>query len=168
MPLLEQARLVTPGIHRVAPRSPSRLELRFAREGDCTRMFVLEQEPPWRAIRAFRNARDQALVHLHNVSGGILSGDSLHLCIDAAPSTRVQVTSVGATRIYRQAPGPPDRLVFARPSASATGHYWSTCPMPSFRSLARASASPPLSHLRATPDLSDGKRLPRGGSRAAR
>jgi urease accessory protein len=64
-------------------------------------MFVQAQDPPWRAIRAFQNPQRQAVVHLHNVSGGILSGDSLHLSIDAGASTRVQVTSVGATRIYR-------------------------------------------------------------------
>jgi urease accessory protein len=68
-------------------------------------MFVLTQQPPWRAIRAFQNSLGQALVHLHNVSGGILSGDSLHLAIDAAPGARVQVTSVGATRVYRHRPG---------------------------------------------------------------
>jgi urease accessory protein len=65
-------------------------------------MVVPRQEPPWRAIRAFQNSLGQAVVHLHNVSGGILSGDSLHLSIEAGTSTRVQVTSVGATRIYRQ------------------------------------------------------------------
>ena len=68
-------------------------------------MFIPTQEPPWRAIRAFQNPRRQAVVHLHNVSGGILSGDSLRLSIEAGTSTRVQVTSVGATRIYRQRPG---------------------------------------------------------------
>jgi len=68
-------------------------------------MFVLTQQPPWRAIRAFQNSLGQALVHLHNVSGGILSGDSLHLAIEAAPGARVQVTSVGATRVYRHRPG---------------------------------------------------------------
>jgi urease accessory protein len=65
-------------------------------------MVVLKQEPPWRAIRAFQNSQRQALVHLHNVSGGILAGDTLDLSIEAGPATRVQVTSVGATRIYRQ------------------------------------------------------------------
>lgn len=68
-------------------------------------MFVAAQEPPWRAIRAFPNAQRQAVVHLHNVSGGILSGDSLCLSIEAGPATRVQITSVGATRIYRQRAG---------------------------------------------------------------
>lgn len=85
----------------------NRLKLRFIPDGACTRMFVLTQQPPWRAIRAFQNPLGQALVHLHNVSGGILSGDSLHLAIDAARGARVQVTSVGATRVYRHRPGRP-------------------------------------------------------------
>ncbi len=87
--------------------TPSRLALRFTPDGGCTRMHVLAQEPPWRAIRAFQNSQDQALVHLHNVSGGVLAGDSLYLSIEAAPSARVQVTSVGATRIYRRGAGRP-------------------------------------------------------------
>ena len=78
------------------------LELKFILDGDCTRMFVPTQEPPWRAIRAFQNPQRQSVVHLHNVSGGILSGDSLHLSIEAGPATSVQITSVGATRVYRQ------------------------------------------------------------------
>lgn len=94
-----------------APRIPSRLDLRFASDGDCTRMFVLAQDPPWRAIRAFRNSLGQALVHLHNVSGGVLAGDLLHLSIDAEPSARVQVTSVGAARIYRKGPNRPTACV---------------------------------------------------------
>jgi urease accessory protein len=81
------------------------MELKFTLDGTCTRMFVPVQEPPWRAVRAFQNPQRQAVVHLHNVSGGILSGDSLHLSIEAGTSTRVQVTSVGATRIYRQRSG---------------------------------------------------------------
>jgi urease accessory protein len=80
----------------------SRLELKFSMEGGFTRMYVPAQEPPWRVIRAFPNRQRQAVVHLHNVSGGILSGDSLRLSIEAGTSTRVQITSVGATRIYRQ------------------------------------------------------------------
>ncbi len=87
--------------------APSRLELKFTldADSDVTRMFVPVQEPPWRAIRAFPNPQQQAVVHLHNVSGGILSNDSLCLSIEAGTSTRVQVTSVGATRIYRQRAG---------------------------------------------------------------
>jgi urease accessory protein len=95
------------------PVRPSRLELRFTLDGSRTRMFVPAQEPPWRAIRAFQNPQRQAVVHLHNVSGGVLSGDSLRLSIEAGTSTRVQVTSVGATRIYRQRPGRAVARLFA-------------------------------------------------------
>lgn len=83
----------------------SRLRLTFTQAGGLTRLFVRTQEPPWRAIRAFHNRQHEAVVHLHNVSGGILSGDSLHLSIEAGPAARVQITSVGATRIYRHRPG---------------------------------------------------------------
>jgi urease accessory protein len=84
----------------------SRLVLRFSLDGGaCTRLYSAVQDPPWRAIRAFQNPRRQAVVHLHNVSGGILSGDALHLEVEAGTATRVQLTSVGATRIYRQRPG---------------------------------------------------------------
>lgn len=86
-------------------RNPSRLELNFTPDAGCTRMFVPVQDPPWRAIRAFPNPQRQAVVHLHNVSGGILSGDSLDLSIEARAQTRVQVTSVGATRVYRRRDG---------------------------------------------------------------
>lgn len=88
-----------------ADRSLSRLRLVFQLEQNITRMLVPVQEPPWRAIRAFQNAQGRAVVHLHNVSGGILTGDALDLSIHAGASTRVQVTTVGATRIYRHRPG---------------------------------------------------------------
>ena len=90
------------------PGAPSRLELKFALDGGVTKMHVGRQEPPWRAIRAFRNPRQQALVHLHNVSGGILAGDSLHLSIEAGPATRVFFTYTGSTFIYRTRPGRPE------------------------------------------------------------
>src|SRR5579863_7887632 len=106
LPAPERVQLLPEDTRRPANCAPSRLELRFIKsEGSSTRMFVPAQEPPWRAIRAFPNAQRQAVVHLHNVSGGILSGDSLCLSIEAGPSTRVQVTSVGATRIYRRRAG---------------------------------------------------------------
>lgn len=45
------------------------------------------------------------LVHLHNVSGGILGGDQLTIRAELAESTQVQLTSTGATRVYRHRPG---------------------------------------------------------------
>jgi urease accessory protein len=90
------------GVRISEPWGTRRLELRFKIDSGVTRMSVFRQEPPWRAIRAFHNPRGQALVHLHNVSGGILSGDALELSVHAGPGARVQVTSVSATRIYRK------------------------------------------------------------------
>jgi urease accessory protein len=108
MPVLELSPPIRTNMHEPGVRADSRLELRFSLDGGCTRMYAPMQDPPWRTIRAFQNPQRQAVVHLHNVSGGILSGDSLHLSIEARPNTRVQVTSVGATRIYRHR---PDRTV---------------------------------------------------------
>jgi urease accessory protein len=103
--VLEQFPLLHANMQELEDCKPSRLALRFTRDDVCTRMFVASQDPPWRVIRAFQNRHRQAVVHLHNVSGGILAGDSLYLSIAAGANTRVQVTSVGGTRIYRQRPG---------------------------------------------------------------
>jgi urease accessory protein len=78
------------------------LELNFSCRDDRTVLNVLRQEPPWRALRAFPNESGEALVHLHNVSGGILGGDGLRLEADLKPGARAQITAVGATRIYRR------------------------------------------------------------------
>jgi len=62
---------------------------------------VLRQDPPWKVIRAFG-----PLVHLHNVSGGILAGDRLSLQVNiAAP---MLITTTGATRLYRHRAGAGD------------------------------------------------------------
>ena len=71
-------------------------------------MRVGQQQPPWRVIRAFPQENGAALVHLHNVSGGVLAGDDLHLDIDVAPHGRAQVTTTGAARIYRHREGASD------------------------------------------------------------
>jgi urease accessory protein len=41
------------------------------------------------------------MVHLHNVSGGLLGGDQLELVVNVAPGACAQVTTTGATRVYR-------------------------------------------------------------------
>jgi urease accessory protein len=71
-------------------------------------MFVDEQQPPWRALRAFPQKNGGVLVHLNNVSGGVLAGDRLMLDIDLAPGSAAQVTTTGATRLYRHRPSSPD------------------------------------------------------------
>jgi urease accessory protein len=62
---------------------------------------VLRQDPPWKVIRAFGT-----LVHLHNVSGGILAGDRLSLDVDAAAP--MVITTTDATRLYRHRAGAAD------------------------------------------------------------
>jgi urease accessory protein len=83
------------------PDSPT-LHLSF----DCgsagaTVLRVKRQEPPWRVVRSFPAPSGEALVHVHNVSGGILDTDSLFWRIDVAPGAQAQVTTTGATRVYR-------------------------------------------------------------------
>lgn len=72
-----------------------------------TRLARNEQQPPLRVIRAFPLAHGAALVHLHNISGGVLGGDTLELAVDVGPQASVQLTSTSATRIYRSRPNTP-------------------------------------------------------------
>jgi urease accessory protein len=67
----------------------------------ATILRVKQQQPPWRVVRGFKAASGELLAHVHNVSGGILDTDSLDWRIDVAPGAQAQVTSTGATRVYR-------------------------------------------------------------------
>ena len=84
-----------------------RLSLRFERTQDCSCTIVrlLEQQPPWRVVRGFRTEAGASLVHLNNISGGILAGDRLDLQIQLSAGASAQVTTAGATRVYRGRPG---------------------------------------------------------------
>lgn len=86
----------------------ARLELGFHASAGRTVLRLGAQQPPWRVIRAFSQENGSALVHLHNVSGGVLAGDDLHLDIEVGAQARAQVTSTGATRLYRHRKGMPD------------------------------------------------------------
>lgn len=66
-----------------------------------TILRVKRQEPPWRVVRGFTNPTGETLAHLHNVSGGILDGDDLEWRVDVGAGAQAQITSTGATRIYR-------------------------------------------------------------------
>ncbi len=68
-------------------------------------MRVDAQQPPWRVIRAFPREDRGVLVHLHNVSGGVLAGDDLRLNLELGAGTSALVTSTGATRLYRHRDG---------------------------------------------------------------
>jgi urease accessory protein len=82
------------------------LGLRFAyqHDGQQTRLIASEQSPPLRVVRAFSLQDGAALVHLHNLSGGILGGDQLTLDVDIGPQASAQLTTTGATRLYRCRP----------------------------------------------------------------
>ncbi len=68
-------------------------------------MTLLRQDPPWRVVRGFRNASGDLLVHMHNLSGGVLGGDHLEVKVTVGDGARVLLTSTGATRIYRHRTG---------------------------------------------------------------
>lgn len=59
-------------------------------------------------MRAFALPESGALVHLHNVSGGVLAGDRLSLEVEVEAGTAAQITTTGATRLYRHRPGARD------------------------------------------------------------
>jgi urease accessory protein len=87
------------------PRVHGRLRLRFETAGESNQTFLAtsEQQLPLRIVRAFRQADGGSLVHLHNLSGGVLAGDRLELKVEVGPRAVVQLTTTGATRIYRSA-----------------------------------------------------------------
>lgn len=73
-----------------------------------TKLRISEQQPPLRVIRAFPMSDGSVLTHLHNISGGVLGGDQLTVSACLQESTHVQLTSTGATRVYRHRPGYQD------------------------------------------------------------
>jgi urease accessory protein len=86
-----------------------RLRLRFERDREAGRTLLAacEQQPPLRAVRAFPAGGGASLVHLHNLSGGVLGGDRLELFVEVGSGARAQLTSTGATRLYRCREGQP-------------------------------------------------------------
>jgi urease accessory protein len=89
-----------------------RLDLQFCAPAPhaATILHVQAQEPPLRVVRAFSAADGSAFVHLHNLSGGVLGGDELTLRAEIGPQARVQLTSTGATRVYRQRTAQPEAV----------------------------------------------------------
>ncbi len=85
-----------------------RLRLHFSIDGEQqTQLIVREQRPPLQVIRAFPISTGGALVHVHNISGGVLGGDMLRLEVEVESGAHAQLTSTGATRLYRSRPGAP-------------------------------------------------------------
>ncbi|MDT5122201.1 MAG: urease accessory protein [Acidobacteriota bacterium] len=79
--------------------------LRLCFESDSsTNQTVLascQQQPPLRVVRAFSLTDGGSLVHLHNLSGGVLGGDYLTLDVEVGCRASAQLTSTGATRLYQ-------------------------------------------------------------------
>jgi urease accessory protein len=54
------------------------------------------------------------MVHLNNVSGGVVSGDRLALDVEVGPGATAQLTTTGATRLYRHRAGTADSAQHTR------------------------------------------------------
>jgi len=88
-------------------RMRASLRLGFARDdvtGRTTLAFS-HQDPPLRVVRAFHADENGAIAHLHNVSGGLFGGDDLTLQVEVGKGAETQLTTTGATRVYRRAAG---------------------------------------------------------------
>jgi len=100
-------------LQEIAPdiSEPSRvralLRLTFSRDSVSDKTFLADsfQEAPLKVVRAFALEDGTALAHLHNVSGGLLGGDHLAMQVNLASGAKVQLTTTGATRIYRSREG---------------------------------------------------------------
>ncbi|HYF64862.1 MAG TPA: urease accessory protein UreD [Herpetosiphonaceae bacterium] len=103
------ALLAVPPDPMPAQRMRGRLDLRFAAADGRTAATVLAQAPPLESVRAFPMADGAALVHLHNIAGGVLAGDDLDLSLAVEPQALAQLTTTGANRIYRSRDGAPAR-----------------------------------------------------------
>lgn len=85
-------------------RMRAALRLAFARDPATqkTTLTFSHQDPPLRVVRAFRTDQNGAMAHLHNVSGGLFGGDDLTLKVHVGEEAEAQLTTTGATRVYRR------------------------------------------------------------------
>jgi urease accessory protein len=84
-----------------SPHGYLHLAFRFSAETAKTLLATCRQQPPLNVVRAFQMDGGEALVHLHNVSGGVLGGDNLEMSVVVGARAHAQITTTGATRIYR-------------------------------------------------------------------
>lgn len=100
----------------LAPQCPAgvqaSLELDFEVDAAAghTVLAASRQQAPLKVVRAFTLEDGSALAHLHNVSGGLLGGDRLELHAHIGAGASVQLTTTGATRIYRPRSEAPDAI----------------------------------------------------------
>jgi urease accessory protein len=107
----------------ITGRVKASLQLHFEHDPALGRTVLRDckQEAPLRVVRAFALEDGAALVHLHNVSGGLLGGDQLEFVIDVGPDAAVQLTSTGATRVYRALDHDGDTVLVNRISVAENG-----------------------------------------------
>jgi urease accessory protein len=89
------------GAVRAPVAASVRLEFALCGATGRTILSASEQEAPLKVVRAFSMEDGAALAHLHNVSGGLLGGDQLTMRLNVGKGASVQLTTTGATRIYR-------------------------------------------------------------------
>jgi len=77
------------------------LDFEFDHAAGRTVLAASRQQTPLKVVRAFALEDGSALAHLHNVSGGLLGGDRLALRVQVGAGASAQLTTTGATRIYR-------------------------------------------------------------------
>jgi urease accessory protein len=91
--------------------SEAELQLEFSRQSHRSVFRCPRQDPPWKIVRGFTLEHGESLVHLNNVSGGIFGGDALKLSVRVHCGAEAQITTTGATRIYRPRPEAADAIL---------------------------------------------------------
>ncbi len=91
------------GVEYGRQRVNGRLRLDVAYDAQRARsvVHVREQQPPLQLVRSFALTCGAVLAHLHNIGGGVLGGDQLGIALQVGPGAQAQITTTGATRIYR-------------------------------------------------------------------
>jgi urease accessory protein len=84
----------------MSPAAELHLQFESGAQG-ATILRVRQQQPPWRVLRGFPTPSGETLAHIHNLSGGVLDTDTFVWRMDVAARAQAQVTTTGATRIYR-------------------------------------------------------------------
>jgi urease accessory protein len=89
-------------------------EIELAFGARPTSFRCLRQEPPWKVVRGFSLPSGASLVHLNNISGGVFGGDRLKLSATLEAGAEAQITTTGATRVYRPRAGTADAMLQAK------------------------------------------------------
>jgi urease accessory protein UreH len=69
------------------------LDFQYDCRASRTVLHVNEQRQPLKVVRAFDSDAGTALVHVHNLSGGVLAGDRLSLDLTVGARATAQVTA---------------------------------------------------------------------------